>query len=1106
MALVLPIVIAAVLLTPPRDVLRESFQKPPLSARPHTWWHWMNGNVTKEGITADLEAMKEVGIGGAQMFTVDQGIPAGDAPYMGTRWRELTAWAVKEAHRLGIELCIHNCAGWSSSGGPWIQPADAMQVLAWSTREVADGDVNVTLDAVRAPQVVTSVPYSKDIAVFAIAGAPNLANGGDFLGRTGVDRQDGLLPKLTPQAGVAPSQIVDVTRDFKDGVLKTTLPTGTWTILRLGHVPTGKDNHPAPPEGDGLEVDKLSRPALDKHWAGMMAKVIQDVGPLAGKTLNNSLIDSYEVGSQNWTPTFRSDFKRLRGYDPMPFMPALTGIVVDSGPITERFLWDYRRTIADLYAQNYFGYFGELCHRQGMQFSTEPYGNGGFDNIQAGSTADIPMGEFWLGGMAMETTKLASSVGHVYGRRIVGAESFTADDVRGRFLEEPYMMKTVGDLALVNGVNRYIFHRYAQQPWTKYQPGMTMGPWGTHLERTQTWWKEAATWLQYVARCQSLLQQGRFVADAVVFTGESAPADLPYGRGGSRIVPEGYDYDGCDTKILMSMTVRNGKIVLPSGMVYRLLILPKTPFMTLAVARKIRSLVRDGAVVVGPKPLHTPSMVGYPASENEVIKLGNEVWGSGAYNRLGKGQVFSEATPAEVLEEIKVKPDFSYTGDRARLLHIHRVIDGADVYFVSNQRNQNAIANCTFRVGGKQPELWHPETGKTELAPVWSSGDNSGTKPDSTVVSLRLKPAESVFVIFRGNPRGHHLTSIERKETKVVKAPEIKIISARYQSADGRGADVADKIRDLVKRGDTEIEVTNSNFGDPVVNVVKKLDIEYKVGSKVKKESIAENESLVFGATGPTAIVGDYDLEADGSDKMTMFMWEKGRWETWASCVLRTAYRTTDPYKLDLTRNWNVKFAPTLGAPAQSTFASLIPWNKSTDTGIKYFSGSANYTKTFTYTPPKHNDRKRVRLDLGDVKNFATITLNGKRLGTLWKPPFIVDVTDAIKPGDNKLEVKVTNLWVNRIIGDEQLPPDVEWNGTQLKAWPQWLVNNEPRPKTGRITFTTWKFWDKKSPLQPSGLMGPVKLQTAYGIVIDSKPAGKAIQPSKRSTSGGKPL
>ena len=1063
------------------DPLAGQFRNPPLSARPHTWWHWMNGNVTKEGITADLEAMKAVGIGGAQMFTVDQGIPAGPAGYMGPLWRELTAHAVKEAHRLGLELCIHNCAGWSSSGGPWIQPADAMQVLGWSTQVVDGGSVSVALAPIKAPQVVAKVDFARDIAVFAIPGEPALSTTHSFLGRTGVIRQDGLMPDLENTPGVAKGQIINLTDKFQNGHLSAELPAGKWTILRLGHVPTGKDNHPAPPEGDGLEVDKLSRAALQKHWNGMMAKVLADVGVLAGPTLNNSLIDSYEVGSQNWTPNFRADFRRLRGYDPLPYMPALAGITVESGPVTERFLWDYRRTIADLYAQNYFGYFGELCHQKGLKFSTEPYGNGGFDNIQAGGTADIPMGEFWLGGAAMESTKLASSIGHTYGRPVIGAESFTADDVRGRFLEEPYMMKTVGDLAFVNGINRYIFHRYAQQPWTKYQPGMTMGPWGTHLERTQTWWTEAATWLKYVARCQFLLQQGRFVADALVFTGESAPVDLPYGRGGSRIVPEGYDYDGCDTKSLLALTVKNGKLTLPSGMSYRMLVLPPTNFMTPAVAKKIQSLVAAGAVVAGPKPQHSPSLAGYPAADEEVAKIADATWGSGDTSKYGKGRVFAKATPAEVLKQIQLPPDFSAVGDRARLLHIHRVINGADVYFVSNQRNQNATAMCTFRVTGKQPELWHPETGMVEMAT-----EGPATQPTryGTTIQLRLKPAESVFVVFRREIRDPGLIRVTRLGETTPVAKPITILKARYETADGRGTDVTQQVAGLLAHGDTEIEATNSNFGDPAVNTVKRLVVEYRIGTETRRSSVAENESLSFGLGGPSRSVTDYDLRAAGPNAFTLYAWEPGRWE------VETAHRSAklkvrEPLRQLIEGAWSVQFAPKLGAPAQASFATLLPWNRHSNPGIKYFSGSATYEKSFRYEAARlESGDRRVRLDLGDVKNFATVTLNGKPLGTLWKPPFILDVTDAIKPGENRLQVKVTNLWVNRIIGDEQLPPDVEWDGTHLKKWPEWLVKNQPRPKTGRITFTTWKFWDKNSPLLDSGLIGPVRVLTACGTSL----------------------
>jgi hypothetical protein len=574
------------------------------------------------------------------------------------------------------------------------------------------------------------------------------------------------------------------------------------------------------------------------------------------------------------------------------------------------------------------------------------------------------------------------------------------------------------------------------------------------------------------------------VADALVFTGESAPVDLPYGRGGSRIVPEGYDYDGCDTKSLLALTVKNGKLTLPSGMSYRMLVLPPTNFMTPAVAKKIQSLVAAGAVVAGPKPQHSPSLVGYPAADEEVAKIADATWGAADTAKYGKGRVFAKATPAEVLKQIQLPPDFSTVGVRARLLHIHRKIGGADVYFVSNQRNQNAVATCEFRVSGKQPELWHPETGKIELAPIWNAPVSLDGKPlVTTTLQLKLRPAESVFVVFRKKPVGLHLTGVRDLTAKAVAPQSVKVISARYQTADGRGTDVTAKVRDLIAHGDTEIEATNSNFGDPVVNTVKRLELEYSVGNRVVKTSVAENESVVIGAGGPAASVTDIEVEANGTDKLQVFPWRKGKWSLDTDCRMRTL-NAGAPDTVDLSRNWKVAFAPKLGAPAQATFASLTPWNKNADTGIKYFSGSANYSKTFTYAAPTDKGLKRVRLDLGEVKNFATVTLNGKPLGTLWKPPFILDVTDAIKPGENRLQVKVTNLWVNRIIGDEQLPPDAEWDGTHLKKWPEWLVKNKPRPKTGRITFTTWKFWDKNSPLLDSGLIGPVRVLTAYGTSL----------------------
>lgn len=1059
----------------------------------------MNGNVTKAGITADLEAMKDVGIGGAQMFTVDQGIPAGPAKYAGPIWREMTAYAVKEAARLGLELCIHNGAGWSSSGGPWVKPEDAMQVLAWSEVKV-EGPIHFSevLPIAKAPRVESNVPFYRDIAVYAYptpaAGDVVTPRPADFLQRTGVERGDRIQVDLSPlpaDIAIPRANIVTLSGNLTaDGRLSWDVPEGHWTILRMGYVPTGVHNHPAPPEGDGLEVDKLSKEALDKHWNALVGKVISDIGPKGVKTLNNVLIDSYEVGTQNWSPVFREEFKKRRGFDPLPYLPVIAGRIIDGKEQSERFLWDMRRTIADLFADNYYGHFTELAHKNGMIFSTEPYGNGGFDTIQSGSKADIPMAEFWLGGGAMETTKMVSSVGHVYGKPIIGAESFTGDIMPGRWREEPYMLKALGDKAFCNGINRYIFHRYAMQPWLALKPGMTMGPWGTHLERTQTWWTEAATWMKYIARCQYLLQAGQFQADVCYYYGEDAPNDLPYGGGLSPAIVPGYDYDGCDTKALLQMSVKNGKVVLPSGMSYRVLILPNTTFMTPPVARKLKQLVGLGATIFGPKPAQSPSLTGYPACDGQVQTIAKELWGEvipggPTFHRFGKGQVIANARLGDVLAaQTSNRPDFAFspTGAKANLASIHRKIGSADVYFVSNQRNRSAEETCTFRVTGMLPELWHPESGQIE--------EVAGYDESSSATTLRLQfdPAESVFVVFRKSAQKRHggllVKNVDPKDSP--KQAKIVIDNARYGSEDGRGADVTGLVRKLVSEGADEIPATNSLFGDPVVNVVKQLVIEYRIDGKPRTQTAPENGLVELngdasGGLGPK----QYSFTKMSNHEAMLVSWTKAGFAGKDSAMRRISINAPAPTPpITLTGPWHVSFPPNLGAPSSASFDPLISWPKHNNPGIKYFSGSAVYTKAFNVPPAYLKQGMVVRLNLGTVKNFATVSVNGKQIAVLWKPPFALNVTGLLRAGANNLQVKVTNLWPNRIIGDEQLPPDVEWDGDHLKKWPDWLIQGKPRPKTGRVTFETWHFYDKTSPLIDSGLIGPVTIQAAKAILV----------------------
>ncbi len=367
-----------------------------------------------------------------------------------------------------------------------------------------------------------------------------------------------------------------------------------------------------------------------------MEPILKNLGPLAGKSVNNCLIDSYEVGDNNWTPRFRDEFIKRRGYDPIPFLPALTGRYVESGEVTERFLWDFRRTIGDLFAENYFGYFAELCRKHGLKFSVEPY-DGPFECLQAGAKADIVMGEFWVGasGGVSNSVKLAASVGHTHGIRIVGAESFTADPVNGKWLHHPGSLKMQGDAVWCAGVNRFIFHTYAHQPWMDKAPGMTMGQWGTHFGRTNTWWEQSRAWMQYIARSQYLLQQGRSVADVLFFGGEASP------NGGvfrPDLKAKGYDYDAVGTDLMLALSVKDGLISTPNGGSYRVLVLPDTPWMTPALAKKVRELVEAGAVVWGPNRRNRRVLSDYPACDAEVGKIADEVWGTTpGEHAFGKG-------------------------------------------------------------------------------------------------------------------------------------------------------------------------------------------------------------------------------------------------------------------------------------------------------------------------------------------------------------------------------------------------------------------------------------------------------------------------------------
>jgi hypothetical protein len=1061
-----------------------TFSTPPQSATPWVYWFWLNSNISREGITADLEAMHRVGIGGVLIMEVDQGIPVGPVPFASPKWRELFKFMVAEASRLGIEVDMNNDAGWNGSGGPWVKPEHAMQRVVW-TETAVEGQFDGALPQ---PQAVGN--FYRDIAVLAF---PTPAADTDAKKRYRIDHIEGKTalvretvapraeyPAVAADAVVAGDAIVDLTSKLdKQGHLTWNAPAGKWTLLRIGHTLTGVVNAPAPKSGEGLECDKLSREAFDEHWAGLMGKIIADIGPEAGKTLTYTHIDSWENGSQNWTPKMREDFQKRRGYDMLRWLPVMTGRVVNSLEASERFLWDLRKTISELNNDNYAGRAAELAHQHGMKLSIEAYGSGMFDDISYGGRADSPMGEFWIGGSAIETLKAMASAGHVYGRNVVGAESFTAVTEVAKWMNSPQTIKSLGDTAFCEGINRFVFHRYAMQPWLNRVPGMTMGPWGIHYERTETWWNQTGPWHQYLARCNYMLRQGLFVADICYLQTEDAPNGLAYAP------RTAYAFDGCPPEVVLtSMKVEDGRLVLPDGMSYRLLVLPPSETMTPVLLAKIKELVEAGATVVGSKPLKSPSLSNAPKCDTELQQLVAEVWGdcdgkTVTEHTLGKGKVICGKTPEVVLAEMGVPPDFradKVTSQTPTSRYLHRAADGCDAYFVSNASPRAIDTDCLFRVKGKRPELWHPDTGRIESVAAYEEVDGC------TRIPMWLDAGGSVFVVFRpeGGAAAEAVVALSRDGKPVLGSArpgaKVAVQNAVYGVLGdaARTRNVTGRVQKMARQGDYSFQVARmAEDGDPAINVVKTLTIEYTVNGKPCRASATDPETIeLLGGQEPRVAEVRYD---DG--RLLLEAAKPGRYELkTASGKTANVEVSAVPAAIDVAGPWELQFPAGWDAPKSITLDKLISWSKHPEAGVKYFSGTATYLKTIEVPAEMIGKNHRVYLDLGKVEVLAQVKLNGKDLGILWKTPFRLDVTDAVKAGENTLEISVTNNWVNRLIGDEQLPEDSKrYPGGNLVEWPKWLQEGKPSP-TGRHTFSTWRHWGKDSPLMESGLLGAVKI------------------------------
>jgi hypothetical protein len=1319
--------------------LERNFLHPPSSAYPLTYWFWMNGNVSKEGITLDLEAMKRIGVAGVFNYDVGTGIPKGPIEYLSNEWLELKKHAMREAARLGLEFTMHNCPGWSASGGPWITPELSMQQVTWSESYVGGGKqisqllplpaqryhyyrdiaviafpslegeellqdvklktnkvplsnsqllssadgvtVNVDPDTKQASlQFEFSQPYEARAISFFISAIPiegALTRPLDFGERTSVDLEssnDGIqfsrvvsintgldtelllgnkyitfdftttrakyfrlisnAPRkykqvqfsgftrlknwmektnargrnavlvedastietnnnqtVSPGFIIQPDAVIDLSRYLdKNGMLNWNVPTGNWTILRIGFTPNGTLNKAAPDTGIGLECDKFNPAAIRFHFNKMMEKLL----PVAkeSKTKVGLSIDSYEAGGQNWTAGFEKKFQERFQYDIKKYIAAFAGgRIIGSVDLTERFLWDVRRLQADLMAENYYGAFTQLCHGNNLRSYLEPYESGPMEEMQIGEKGDAVMGEFWssfsfitpVKPTALRTSKLAATITHVNGKKVAGAEAFTAEPEAARWQEYPFYLKAAGDKAFTTGINRFVIHRFAHQPHPTAVPGMSMGPWGIHFDRTNTWWNRCDEWMKYLARCQYLLQQGQQVADLLYFSGDDANMFTKVQREDLHPQPiDGYDYDLVNTDIIMNhIRISSNKIILSSGMSYRVFVLQDYKAIPLSLLKKIYQLVQDGMIMVGKKPERSTGLVDAKEGDAEFKKITSALWGSDDIvdRKIGNGRVFWGQPFNSILHTVGVSRDFTIVGN-TRILFVHRKLANADVYFLSNQKREFQKVTCLFRVKNKKPEWWDPTTGKTTLLPFYYSHE------DHVQIPIQFAPGGSMFVVFRNVATSTRLDVVEKDGQEIINTKlhmqegELMSVGSTFSIAFWAKPDINILLNPNFVIGSIS-EPWTDYYAIYPQDGTKFFGSEHTCcGLAVGRNGVAVWENvnglpelvmpvaipisswthiaLVYQDNSPSVFVngefiskgtkskyavhamrtplpqpgdasfynGDMDepdffnealdptkikslskerrrsgreglpITLASGNKPAIFIHANGKYKFAKSNGSIFAQEIdTLPGVIELNKDWNIQFPPATGAPLKVELAELISLHLHSDQGVKYFSGTATYTKNF---PMRKGDLTNLHwfLDLGEVAVIANVKLNNKSFGNLWTRPYRVDVTDSLREGNNLLEIEVTNQWVNRLIGDEQLPDPYKFtpgggsSGLEsvtkgsIEQLPDWYVKGQPKPNDGRVTFTTWKQYRKDSPLIQSGLVGPVVLHPAVHLTI----------------------
>lgn len=620
-------------------------------------------------------------------------------------------------------------------------------------------DVAMSFDPVKSDSyrvVFRSVGAGAGIAELALSSVPRVERYKEKslakLFQSEVPAWDEYLWREQPQAddrsmAVQPGQVIDLSDKMTaDGTLTWNVPEGEWTVLRTGMTPTGVVNEPACPDATGYEVDKLSRKHAEEHFDAYIGEILRRIPADERKSFKLLVQDSYEVGGQNFTDDMIPVFKERYGYDPVPYLPVLSGVVVGSQHDSDAFLWDLRRLVADKISYDYVGGSREVAHKHGLTTWLENYGHWGFPGefLQYGGQADEVGGEFWadppLGDIE---NRLATSCAHIYGKKLTSSETSTS--AGPSFVRTPSSLKQRMDRFFTYGVNNTVLHLYISQPSEDRLPGSNAW-FGTEFNRNNTWFKHMDLYTQYIKRCNYMMRQGWYQADVAYFIGEDAPRMVgimePW-------IPAGYQFEHMNAEVIMrDMTVKDGMLTLPHGVQFKVLVLPRRlKTMRPELLEKIERLILDGAIVMGPAPERSPSLQNQPEADRRVKEMAARIWGdvdgvNVKQRRYGKGMICDGLDFETLFAQLGYVPDCKVP-DGMNVYQGHQKDGDTDIYILSNQDNRALTMDVAFRVTGKQPELWDPVTGVIRKLPAFRQEEKT------TVVPMRLDKNECVFVVFR---------------------------------------------------------------------------------------------------------------------------------------------------------------------------------------------------------------------------------------------------------------------------------------------------------------------------------------------------------------------